>query len=411
MSRPSETEQGEKHTFMRAEEVREMVLGAADTLAGLTIYGAYVEGRLDLDFVTMTGPLGLIGCHFVDDLTLRHAQIPAVDLSSTAVWDIRAEGLRTRRFEMHSGRCADMFALDHAQVDGTLTLTGTSLGSFSAYSLRVGGSFMARELYVRPEYRGGCGCWLENTDIGGDLVLDDAIVNGLDGPAIFASSAKIAAGLEISGLVRNRGGQSAVLAGTTVATTLSVLDAELDARTELPALDLTNAHATADAWLTLLRERTPFDAQQYRQLAALHEKAGQERTAREIRIAQQEDLGRRGEPGNRRWHRFLGTTLGYGYRPSRAVAGLLVTFLLSICLVWTAGAHSGLSGSCSPVNRISLAADLSIPLVKLGGTPRCELANGAAGQWATGVGWAVQIMGWTFATLSVGGITGLVRKS
>jgi hypothetical protein len=63
------------------------------------------------------------------------------------------------------------------------------------------------------------------------------------------------------------------------------------------------------------------------------------------------------------------------------------------------------------VNRISLAADLAIPLVKLGGAPRCELANGPAGQWATGAGWVVQILGWSFATLSVAGFTGLVRKS
>ena len=92
--------------------------------------------------------------------------------------------------------------------------------------------------------------------------------------------------------------------------------------------------------------------------------------------------------------------------------------LLAICLVWTAGEFNGLSpakdrpaDSCSPVNRISLAADLAIPLVKFGGTPRCELANGPAGQWATGAGWAIQILGWSFATLSVAGFTGLVRKS
>jgi hypothetical protein len=100
------------------------------------------------------------------------------------------------------------------------------------------------------------------------------------------------------------------------------------------------------------------------------------------------------------------------------VAGLLITFALSLCLVWTAGAHNGLTpakdrpaDSCSTVNRISLAADLAIPLVKLGGTPRCELANGRAGQLAAGAGFGVQILGWAFATLSVAGFTGLVRKT
>lgn len=177
--------------------------------------------------------------------------------------------------------------------------------------------------------------------------------------------------------------------------------------------------ADTDAWLTMLREHNfRYEAQPYQQLAAVHRAAGHEHTARKVLIAQQRDLRRRGDPGNKLWHWFLGVTLGYGYKPSRAVAGLLITFLLSICLVWTAGVNNGLSpakdrpaDACSPVNRISLAADLAIPLVKFGGTPRCELANGPAGQWATGAGWVVQILGWSFATLSVAGFTGLVRKS
>ncbi|RDI20819.1 hypothetical protein [Lentzea flaviverrucosa] len=174
-----------------------------------------------------------------------------------------------------------------------------------------------------------------------------------------------------------------------------------------------------DAWLTMLRKHNfRYEAQPYQQLAAVHRAAGHEHTARKVLIAQQRDLRHRGDPGNRVWHWFLGVTLGYGYKPSRAVIGLLVTFLLALCLVWTTNAYNGLTpakdrpaDSCSPVNRISLAADLAIPLVKLGGTPRCELANGPAGQWATGAGWVVQILGWSFATLSVAGFTGLVRKN
>lgn len=177
--------------------------------------------------------------------------------------------------------------------------------------------------------------------------------------------------------------------------------------------------ANTNAWLTMLRERNDrYEAQPYQQLAAVHRAAGHEHTSRRVLIAQQRDLRRRGDPGNKLWHWFLGVTLGYGYRPSRAVIGLLVTFLLALCLVWTTNAYNGLTpakdrpaDACSPVNRISLAADLAIPLVKLGGTPRCELANGPAGQWATGAGWVVQILGWSFATLSVAGFTGLVRKS
>ncbi|MFD5828848.1 hypothetical protein [Lentzea sp. NPDC060358] len=551
MSRPDGTEQDERHVFLRAEDVRVMVVEAKDSPAGLRIYRTWIDGLLDLDFLTMTGPLVLVGCHFTGELTMRHAQIATIDLSGSAVWDVRAEGLRTRQFEMTHARCADLFDLDHAQVDGSLSLNGSSVGSFTAYGLRVGGSFTARGLYAHPRFRGGTALFLLNCEVGGDLLLDDAVVTGLGGSAVVADGTRIrgmvsaagavlrgdgasdavslidciagaleltgavlraqegsalnadgaqfraeatlkwidavsrgpaatvqmidtriGAGLLLTGLVRNRGGRAVLLHKTAVEASLSVREAEIDAVTGNSALEISNCDVASalvllshrivnrgdglqldlvmtgagralvldtggltdvtlngltypeptgdtDAWLRVLRDHThDYEAQPYQQLAAVHRAAGHEHTARRVLIAQQEDLRRRGDPGNRLWHWFLGVTLGYGHRPSRAVAGLLVTFLLAVGLVWTAGAAGGLTPakdrpaeSCSPVNRISLAADLAIPLVKLGGTPRCELANGPAGQWATGAGWAVQILGWSFATLSVAGFTGLVRKS
>jgi hypothetical protein len=550
MSRPDETEQDEKHIFLRAEDVRAKVLEAQDSPAGVTIYRTWIDGHLDLDFLTMAGPLTLVGCHLPEEMTLRHAQIGTIDLSSTNVWGVRAEGLRTRNFEMTHARCGDKFDLDHAQIDGTLQLGGTSVGSFTAYGLKVTGSFMARELYAWPGWRGGCALHLDNVDIGGDLVLDDGMITGLAGPAITANSAKvggvfsaenaiirgdsdalflleadigaldlrdtvlrgalctdgarirsevklggidavsreadatirmvdttIGAGLLLTGLVRGRAGQAVSLHRTTVGASLTIREAEIDADSGKAALEISNcdvgseltirpdvlrnrgdgleldlfstkagralgleaedlvsadvftvtmrglsypdAPEDTDAWLTMLRDHTfGYEAQPYQQLAAVHRAAGHEHTARRVLIAQQADLRRRGDPGNKLWHWFLGVTLGYGYKPSRAVAGLVVTFLLAIGLVWTVGEFGGLTpakdrpaDACSPVNRISLAADLAIPLVKLGGTPRCELANGPAGQWATGAGWVVQILGWSFATLSVAGFTGLVRKN
>ncbi|MEU3650759.1 hypothetical protein AB0E59_45910 [Lentzea sp. NPDC034063] len=537
---------------MRAEDVRTRVLEAQDSPAGVTIYRTWIDGLLDLDFLTMTGPLTLVGCHLPEEMTLRHAQIGTIDLSSTNVWGLRAKGLRTRELNLGGGRFSDILELEHAQIDGTFRLSAASIGSFTAYGLKVGGSLMARNLYNHPQYRGGVAFYLENAEIGGDVVLDGSTITGLDGPAIVANGAKVggvfsldgailrgqgegdavsiieaatgevdlsgavlrseqgnalcidgtqvrgevrldginavsntrdntirmvsmdvSGAIVLSGLVRNRSGQAVSVHKATVNGGLNVRDVEIHASSfrgaaleisscdvggalicvpnEIvnsgsdPELDLTATkvgrafaikteglarvtlhdltyqvtRGSVDAWLTMLRDHTiRYEAQPYQQLAAVHRSAGHEHTARRVLIAQQQDLRRRGDPGNKLWHWFLGVTLGYGYRPSRAVIGLLVTFLLALCLVWTTNAYNGLTpakdrpaDSCSPVNRISLAADLAIPLVKLGGTPRCELANGPAGQWATGAGWVVQILGWSFATLSVAGFTGLVRKS
>jgi len=536
MSRPSETQQ-----------IRDALLADDIGPSGLTVRDAWLKGDLDLDFVTTNAPLRLIGCVFEGSLSLRHAQIPALYLNGTAVRALSAEGLQTRHVEMRDGRCADALDLENARIDGSLLLEGTSTGSLYAGGLHVGRNLWAPGLFINTDLDGKV-CWLDGCDIGGDLVLDDAMITNGAGGAITANGAKvggaittrgailrassdafslldatagglnmtgavlrsndgsalctdgthfrsevklkeinavsqgtdgtirmvdtkIGAGLLITGLVRNRGGQAVSLHKTTVEASLTIQAAEIDADSDEAALEISDCDVSGElvvrpeklvnrgdgveldlfstkavralalevdglavtlngltypdapedtkAWLTMLRDHTfRYEAQPYQQLAAVHRAAGHEHTAREVLIAQQEDLRRRGDPGNRLWHWFLGVTLGYGYKPSRAVAGLLVTFLLSIALVWTAGAYNGLSpakdrpaDACSPVNRISLAADLAIPLVKLGGTPRCELANGAAGQWATTAGWALQILGWSFATLSVAGFTGLVRKS
>ncbi len=488
---------GQADNVLRATFIRDLLRSADFHPRGLMISGARITGWLDLDFMT-TVPLTLSNC-VLDDVSMCDAEIPAVDLSRSAVSELRASGLRTRSFQFIGGHCTFLFDLHQADVRGNVRLDMASIETLRAPDLRVSGNLAAGRLHVRPWYHERDAIRLDGCDIGGDLDLDEAVVTGLGGDAVRADGARVggvisakkavlrgaghaltlpdadAGGLDITGAVlrgvndtalrtdgsRFRGdvrvattrattqrtGATISLSRTSVGGSLLVGEPDLLRNLgDVPRLDLSgtevgrelvldaaewagavavdgltysNPPQDTDAWLTMLRDHTPgYAPQPYRQLAAVHRAAGHERTAREVLIAQQEDLRHRGDPGNRVWHRFLGVTLGYGYRPARAVAGLLVTFLLAVGLVWTAGELDGLSpaedrpaGSCSPVNRVSLAADLALPLVGFGGTPRCELANGPAGQWATGAGWGVQLLGWTFAVLSVAGFTGLVRKN
>ncbi|MCP2203995.1 hypothetical protein LX90_007724 [Lentzea flava] len=283
-------------------------------------------------------------------------------------------------------------------------------------------------LGVRGSVRnhGGQALVLNKAVIGASVVVTDTVIEAASRrAAVEVSDTSVNSELAFrpTKLINNGTGPELSLVRTKVGDALSLnvpalLETE-DFVLTINGLTYPEPPSNTSAWLKMLNTHTAgYEAQPYQQLAAVHRAAGHEHTARKVLIAQQRDLRRRGDPGNKLWHWFLGVTLGYGYKPSRAVAGLLITFVLALCLVWTAGEFNGLTpakdrpaDACSPVNRISLAADLAIPLVKLGGTPRCELANGPAGQWATGAGWVVQILGWSFATLSVAGFTGLVRKS
>ncbi|NGY59470.1 hypothetical protein G7043_11085 [Lentzea sp. NEAU-D13] len=299
------------------------------------------------------------------------------------------------------------------RADATIRVTNAKLGG----ALVIGGSI---------RNRGGQAISVHRAAVDGNVLIGGERVEATTGlPALEVSDADVGGELTLrpEKIANHGGGLTVDLFSTRVGRALRLDVPKLidspEFATSVNGLTYPEPPADTNAWLTMLRNHTfRYEAQPYQQLAAAHRAAGHEHTARKVLIAQQRDLRHRGDPGNKLWHRILGVTLGYGYKPSRALAGLLATFVLAIGLVWTAGTYHGLTpakdrpaDACSPVNRISLAADLAIPLVKLGGTPRCELANGPAGQWATGAGWVVQILGWSFATLSVAGFTGLVRKS
>lgn len=337
-----------------------------------------------------------------------------------------------------------------------LQMKGTVLRSTDGWALGLDGAHFRNEVRLKNGFNarthGDCDAVsMVDTRIGAGLILDGSVRShrgqalvmhrAAVGASIHVGDAEIEAtnrraavdltdavvhgefGFRPTELINHGSGEELDLTGTKVGNVLHLSERQLmeaeDFTVTLDGLTYPNPPVDTDLWLRMLRDHThQYEAQPYQQLAAVQRAAGHEHTARKVLIAQQRDLRHRGDPGNKLWHRILGITLGYGYKPSRALIGLLTTFVLALCLVWTTNAYNGLTpakdrpaDSCSPVNRISLAADLAIPLVKLGGAPRCELANGPAGQWATGAGWVVQILGWSFATLSVAGFTGLVRKS
>ncbi|WP_189156260.1 hypothetical protein [Lentzea pudingi] len=318
--------------------------------------------------------------------------------------------------------------LDGAEFAQEVCLLGLDARSSGEDAVRMTDTHVGAGLIVQGTVRADDrqAVVLHRTAIGASVTITDSVISADSRlSALDLTGAKVNGELSLHAtkLVNHGPGYELGLVGTKVGNRLDLGEAELMGAgvftTTLDGLTYPQPPRSTDVWLRMLSDHTRhYEAQPYQQLAAVHRAAGHEHTARRVLIAQQKDLRRYGDPGNKLWHWFLGVTLGYGYRPSRAVIGLLVTFLLALCLVWTTNAYNGLTpakdrpaDACSPVNRISLAADLAIPLVKLGGTPRCELANGPAGQWATGAGWVVQILGWSFATLSVAGFTGLVRKS
>lgn len=361
-----------------------------------------------------------------------------------------------------------------AHIGGRLTLTGSAIANTAGPALyadnaRIDGDALIDDCRLHGHSEHATISLIEAT-VGRDLRFSDAtVVNDL-GPAFNADAIHVSgtAFLDDGFHATGRGGRGAVrLPGARIAGQLCLDGAQFTTGRGDLTIDLTGVqvadefildadgliadesfqldcdglqyravprrarrHDTAPGalrialktLLTLLRMRTPhYAAQPYQQLAATYRAEGHARDARAVLIAQQEDLRARGQLGGpltKTWHRISGLTIGYGYRPGRALLGLLLTIVIANGLVLTAAATGHTShtqsrppGPCTPVEHIGLAADLAIPLIKTGGQQRCEFNQTTTGSdLLIAAGWLTQFLGWAFATLFVAGFTGLVRK-
>jgi hypothetical protein len=186
------------------------------------------------------------------------------------------------------------------------------------------------------------------------------------------------------------------------------------------------APVSARAWRRLLRDGTPrYAALPYQQLAAGCRALGDERQAREVLMAQRDDELARTHPGwwERLWGQITKVTLGYGYKPWRALWFLIGVAVLSCLLAVVLGAHGALAQTsqttttgrpCTVIQRVSVGLDLNLPVGTSLARAGCSLARDSASKaaaWLATLGWMFRVLTWAFAALFIAGFTSAVRKT
>jgi hypothetical protein len=85
-----------------------------------------------------------------------------------------------------------------------------------------------------------------------------------------------------------------------------------------------------DRRLRWISNSKPFSPHVYSQLAEVYRRSGHEGFARQVVIRREKERGRQPDLGwsLRAWNHFLGLTVAYGYQPWRALAPLVVLFVL-----------------------------------------------------------------------------------
>ena len=180
-------------------------------------------------------------------------------------------------------------------------------------------------------------------------------------------------------------------------------------------------------WLALQHD---FSAQPYEQLCRMYRDAGDEQAARKVSIRREWMRIRRGTLGpiGAATHAVLGATLGFGYRPGRAVYMLLALLLAGALVVYPNTRDAIIQAkpvrSADPVtaeaecpknypcfSSFAYAFDVLVPVVRLGASDNWRPDSSARGNRLRSYGYAMTILGWALATLAVAGFTGLVRRT
>lgn len=401
---------------------------------GINLYGASIGGSLHLEDSTLTGA------------GERRGEPALQLLCATVGGDIQAgQGLVVRG-------CVD---LRDTTVHGTVVLkrarlhhpAGTAL---KAERLHVGGNFNCRDGFVAQGTVD-----LRDARVGGSVLFEGAELTGRAAPALQANGIEVGAEfnccdgftahgqISLSSItVRARlcfqgalfdvpGGEYALVCRRSTAAELGLNPREAP----VGIVDLSHARVSVlrddpATWPRSLllegvlydsthpalpghqrlpwldRDPTGFAPQPYEQLAANYQRHGRDADARTILLAKQRRMRSTLAWPARAWSVLQDVTVGYGYRPLRAV-WLLVAFLAvgtALFARWPpTPAGEGTPRDFQPA---VYTLDLLLPVIDFG-QERAFSAHGAM-QWAVVV---LVSLGWILATTAAAGANRVLRRA
>lgn len=416
---------------------------------------AFFAGGLDVgggvfftDGLDVRGEFRLIGARMAANLSIEGATFDnpggvAVNLEHASVRTLNADGLScTGQLNLAGADISrdanlagavletggGMAALnaERAQIGGTFVLRNvTALGEVNLQSTRVGERLLLMDAEMRTPSGTGTACRLTRAQVTADLFCDRMIVEGelrLAGTAVGGVIA-----LEGARLLNAAG--NALYARSLQALSLRLRPAAIKGGVDLRYAAVSTLHDDPDSWpLQLHLEGLGYQAldpplsarrrldwldrdprghqpQPYEQLAAHYSAIGQQAQARDVLYARERIQRRVKGPVARAWSLLQDVTVGYGYRPRRAL-GWLALLLVTGSIVFSVAPPPPLQPGAAPhFNGIVYTLDLMLPVVNLG--QKYSFNPGGAEQWLS---YFLMAAGWILATTVAAGGARVLRR-
>jgi hypothetical protein len=297
--------------------------------------GFVCRGRMRLNNVTIGGRF---------DLQEAHLSHPSGSAVMAMFAQVKGNVDLTSRPGYPTTVVEGLLRLEGSHVRGSVLLDGVTVANAGKVAIDAQDAHIGGNLRMGSGFNASGVMRLAGIRIGGDLNLNQACLHGND----FAFDAE---GMSVGGSLRWRE-MRCPPAGRVDwrRATVGELD---DDRSGWPApgdLQLSgfrygrlsdgSPRATSDR-LDWLRRQPGYAPEPYRQLAEVYRSNGQLAEATVIAMAQQDDLIAHGDLARpaRLWRRFLGLTIGHGYRPGRAAWLLLFLYLVTAATVAIGAQH------------------------------------------------------------------------
>ena len=387
------------------------------------------------------GAMRLVGAHVGVQLSCTGASLRNDSGPALVADGLQADGdvSLNEGFEATGSGSLGAVRLLGAHVGGNLDCSNAVLLNGSGPALGADTLQTDQSMVLRGSKATGSGnlgtVRLVGAHIRGQLSFAKAELRNDSGPALMADSLQVDQTMFLTGGFTGGGEAAAVdLTDARVGGTFQFAPEPLehmgDSHRRLTVDGLTYTGVpqliSAQGWRELFRDGTSeFAAQPYQQLAAGYRALGDDRQARQTLIAQRDDQLARADThrSERVWGKITKVTLGYGYKPWRALLFLAAVVAVSCVLAIVLGSHGALKTTdkaahqgqpCTWVQKLSVGMDLNLPVGTSAARAKCDLTKNSASTtatWLTVTDWALQILAWAFAALFVAGFTSAVRKT
>ncbi|MFL6123727.1 hypothetical protein [Actinophytocola sp.] len=416
----------------------------------LCLRAAHITGALNLRHASLSFPLVFESCTFDEPVTVEDGHLRVLEFRSCTLPAFEGQALRvagdltlidTRvgRIDLFSARVGGQLWLNNSHVD-----CGEIGWAVSAPQIGIAGGCYANGLTVR----GGLNLW--GADIQAGLELGRAILFAEDRPALRAPNLSVTGdvtlgdGATISGAVnlssvkiggcltlnyRVTGEHKIIISNSDIKTLHLEVSPPEHVTVDLTGCVVTSFLDTPRSWPKMLKlDRTRYETlrpllparerlawlkrnedsnspQPYEQLARQYREAGQDYDARTILLAKHRNRTRHLRFPAKLWGYLQDVTIGYGYRPVRAMAWLAgLTMIVAVSsTVWQ---PRPVTGAAPDFNFAAYALDVVLPILDLGQ----EKSYSAVG-FGRGLVWIAIIAGWLLASTIITAVTRNISRS